>query len=595
MRVADSMWLLGEKTAQGLSYTAAARRGQAPLRLFIAILLAIGFRTQLDYAWLWIWLGAYVCAQLIELWAFWPFREDQTCTPPRWRVGAAVFSAFLLAAVFGAIAVPLWLVPGSLGPAGAVLLLAGGILNVLSLSRGSPLAFMAGTVPYAAYLLSAPLIDRALRGSDPFSLPFITAEVLFLVAAVLVFCAAERLTEAQTRTHADLEARRAGAEADAEAKSTFAAMVSHELRTPLSAILAAAGEIQRRSTEPEVRERAGLIAQGGRMMRTLLDDLLDLSKLEAGRMRVETMPFDLQLLIEDIALFWSAEAHRKGLNLFLKGAETLPLRAEGDPMRLRQIFNNLLSNAVKFTDVGSVRLEVAAHEAPGGRLVFRACVVDTGRGVREDRAARIFQPFDQGDLSIARTHGGTGLGLAISRELARLMGGDLTVESRPAQGSRFTVLATLGTASAATAEPGVLLVAPPAVAARVLVVDDHEMGRRALSLLLGPLGAAITVCDGARAALQTLAAERFDLVLMDVTMAEMNGLDACRALRAAPGPNRTTPVLAVTGLTEAKDIDACLAAGMNGWVAKPVDARQLYDAVENALTFQEEAAASAAA
>ena len=240
------MALLDDKTAQGLTYTAEARRAQAPLRLFIAVVLAIGFRSQFNNIALWVWLSVYVAAQVLEIWALWPFRTDR---PPPGRIRAAVGigSIFLLAAVFGAIAVPLWLVPGALGPAGSVLLLAGSILNVLSLSRGSPLAFMAGAVPYAAYLMSAPLIDRALRGSDPFSGPFILAELLFLVAAVLVFRAAERLAETQSRVHAELDARRVGAEADAQARSAFAAMVSHELRTPLSAILAAAGEIQRRA------------------------------------------------------------------------------------------------------------------------------------------------------------------------------------------------------------------------------------------------------------------------------------------------------------------------------------------------------------
>jgi signal transduction histidine kinase/ActR/RegA family two-component response regulator len=591
--------MLSDRTAQGLVHTAVARRGQAPMRLFLAVVLAISFRAQLDNAWLWAWLGAYVVAQLFEVWALWPYRPEAPLPRP-WRTAVAIGAIFVLAAVFGAITIPLWLVPGSLGPAGAVLLLAGSILNVLSLSRGSSLAFMAATVPYAAYLMSAPLIDRALRGSDPFSTPFLLAELLFLVAAVLVYRAAERLAEAQDKAVAELDARAAGAEAHSEAKSTFAAMVSHELRTPLSAILAAAGEIQRRAAEPEVRERAALIGQGGRMMRALLDDLLDLSKLEAGRMRVETIPFDLQLLVEDIALFWSSEAQRRGLTLTLHGAETLPLRAEGDPMRLRQILNNLLSNAVKFTDRGGVRIEVAHHEAPGGRLVLRACVADTGRGVDADRLARIFTPFDQGDVSVARTHGGSGLGLAISRELARLMGGDLSVESQIGEGSRFTLLASLGfesrglAPSPAPAPVAVPPPAPPALRARVLVVDDHEMGRRALAMLLDPLGAEVAVAPSGAVALEMLGQQAFDLVLMDVTMADMDGLEACRRLRAGPGPNQHAPVLAVTGLTAEKDIAACRAAGMNGWVAKPIDARQLYDAIESALTG-EAAAASAAA
>jgi signal transduction histidine kinase/ActR/RegA family two-component response regulator len=579
------MALTSEKIAQGLIYTAVGRRAQAPMRLFVAILLAVSFRGQFENQWLWAWLTAYVATQLFEFWALLPFRSERP-TPPTWRSWTAVASIFLLAAAFGAIAIPLWLVPGSLGPAGAVLLLAGSILNVLSLSRGSPLAFMAGAIPYGAYLMSAPLIDRALRGSDPFSLPFILAEVLFLVAAVLVFNAAERLAAAQVKATEELEARRAGAEAAAEAKSAFVATVSHELRTPLAGILAAAGDLQRRAIEPELRGRAAMVIQGGRMMHAILDDLLDLSKLEAGRMRVENAPFNPRLMIEDAAQFWSSEAERKGLSLTLDGAERLPAWVEGDPLRLRQILNNLLSNAVKFTDAGGVRIEVEARDN-GGRIVFSVAVVDTGVGLTPDRLALLFEPFEQGDVAIARTHGGTGLGLAISRQLARLMGGDLVADGTPGRGSRFSFTVVLGRACAPEAANAPDAPPPGAAAPRILVIDDHEIGRRALSLLLEPLGAVVAQAAGAEAALAMLAMETFDLVLSDVTMEGVDGLEFCRRLRAAPGPNRATSVLAVTGRTEARDVEACLAAGMTGWVAKPIEPRQLYQAIEAALSGAE--------
>ena len=589
------MALTSEKIAQGLIYTAVSRRAQAPLRLFVAILLAVSFRGQFDYVWLWAWLALYVATQLFEIWALWPFRAE-AATPPAWRSWAAVVSIFLLAASFGAIALPLWLVPGSLGPAGAVLLLAGSILNVLSLSRGSPLAFMAGAIPYGAYLMSAPLIDRALHGSDPFSLPFILAEVLFLVAAVLVFNAAERLAAAQVKANEELEARRAGAEAAVEAKSAFVAMVSHELRTPLAGILAAAGDLSRRAPDPAMRDRAAMVMQGGRMMRAILDDLLDLSKLEAGRMKVEVARFEPRLMMRDVAQFWSGEAERKGLTLALEGADRLPAWADGDPLRLRQILNNLLSNAVKFTEIGGVRIEVSAHEA-GDKTLLNVAVIDTGVGLTPERLAKLFEPFEQGDVSVARTHGGTGLGLAISRQLARLMGGDLVADGRPGQGSRFAFTAVLGRAEApeAARAPAATL-APPSssTAPRILVLDDHEIGRRTLTLLLEPLGAVVAQAANSEAALATLSTQSFDLVLSDVTMQGVDGLEFCRRLRGEPGLNRDTPVLAVTGRTDRSDLEACLAAGMTGLVAKPVEPRQLYEAIESALSGVDEAEEAAA-
>ena len=580
------MGLTSEKIAQGLIYTAVGRRAQAPLRLFVAILLAVSFRNQLENHWLWGWLGAYVVTQVFELWALWPFRPDQP-RPPAWRSWTAVASIFLLAAAFGAIALPLWLVPGSLGPAGAVLLLAGSILNVLSLSRGSPLAFMAGAIPYGAYLMSAPLIDRALRGADPFSLPFILAELLFLVAAVLVYTAAERLAAAQTRATEELEARRAGAEAAARAKSGFVAMVSHELRTPLAGILAAAADLQRRVTEPDLRHRAAMVLDGGRMMHALLDDLLDLSKLEAGRMRVEAVPFDPRMMLQNVALFWATEAERKGLTLRVEGAERLPDWAEGDPLRLRQILNNLLSNAVKFTQSGSIRIEADSREVVG-RILLSIAVVDTGVGLSAERLAMLFQPFEQGDASVARTHGGTGLGLAISRQLARLMGGDLVADGKLGRGCRFAFTAALRPAARTAPLPEAAPPPPGPSSPRILVIDDHRIGRQTLTLLLEPLGAVVSAAGGAEQALALLAKQPFDLVLTDVTMPGMDGLECCRRLRAEPGPNQTTPVLAVTGRTEPADIQACLAAGINGCIAKPIDAGELYRAIEAALSATEE-------
>jgi CheY-like chemotaxis protein/anti-sigma regulatory factor (Ser/Thr protein kinase) len=336
-----------------------------------------------------------------------------------------------------------------------------------------------------------------------------------------------------------------------------------------------------------------MVMQSARMMRAILDDLLDLSKLEAGRMRVEIAPFEPGPMIEEAAQFWSSEAERKGLSLSLEGADRLPDWAEGDPLRLRQILNNLLSNAVKFTDSGGVRIEVDSRES-GGRIVFGVAVVDTGIGLSPDRLDKLFEPFEQGDVSVARTHGGTGLGLAISRQLARLMGGDLVADGAPGKGCRFSLTVVLGravrpeVANAAAAPP------PGPASPHILIVDDHEIGRQALGLLLEPLGAVVAQAASAETALALLAVESFDLVLSDVTMQGVDGLEFCRRLRAAPGPNRETPVLAVTGRTEPRDLEACLAAGMTGLVAKPVEPRQLYQAIEAALSDELEAEEAAA-
>ncbi len=228
-------------------------------------------------------------------------------------------------------------------------------------------------------------------------------------------------------------------------------------------------------------------------------------------------------------------------------------------------------------------------------MVLNVAVVDTGVGLSAERLAKLFQPFEQGDVSVARTHGGTGLGLAISRELARLMGGDLTGDGQPGQGSRFVFTAVLGQARGAPeAANAPSAPAPDAPAARILVIDDHAIGRRALGLLLGPLGASVAEAASAEAALAMLSAQAFDLVLTDVVMEGVDGLEFCRRLRSQPGLNRHTPVLAVTGRTEPRDLDACRAAGMTGLVAKPVEPRQLYQAIEAALSASDAAQDAAA-
>jgi signal transduction histidine kinase/ActR/RegA family two-component response regulator len=578
--------LLTAKDSEALAHPAEARRGQAPLRLFMALVLAIGFRVQLDDPLLWGWLSAYLAAEVFELWALWPFRLDKPA-PPTWRAGVGVFSMFTMAAAFGAIALPLWLAPGSLGPAGSVLLLAGSILNVLIMSRRSPLAFIAGVLPYVAYLMSAPLIDRAARGADPFSLPFLLAELLFLCAALMIYSAAERMADNEARQHAELDARRDKAEAEVSAKSAFIATVSHELRTPLTAILAASTDLQRQESALS-RERGVMIADAARMMRALLDDLLDLTKLEARRMRVESVAFDPRRLMRDVLGFWNIEAQRKGLFLALTGEADLPLAAHGDPLRLRQILNNLISNAVKFTDRGGVTLEVEASDAPGGATFLSVTVADTGPGLTDEQLSRLFTPFDQTDDSIARTHGGTGLGLAISRELARLMGGDLTAANGPRGGARFTFQVRLQRAAAPTPAPrrevAAANISPGVRPPRILVVDDHPIGRKAMTVLLDPLGAQVSEAESGEAALDALSVERFDLVLMDLTMAGIGGHEAARRLRSRPGPNRGVPMLAVSGLTGRDDVATCLAAGMNGCVAKPLEPAALYAAIERVLT-----------
>jgi CheY-like chemotaxis protein/anti-sigma regulatory factor (Ser/Thr protein kinase) len=293
-------------------------------------------------------------------------------------------------------------------------------------------------------------------------------------------------------------------------------------------------------------------------------------------MGAEAVDFDLRRLTLETVRFWAPEARRKALAFRLEGSKRLPAWVNSDPTRLRQILNNLLSNALKFTDTGSITLSVAVH---GERLALT--VSDTGPGMGPDQLGRLFTAYGQASDSIARTHGGTGLGLQISRELARLMGGDITVASAPGEGAAFTIDLPLR-----RAEPVVVLAEASGASEglRVLIADDHEINRRAFSLILEPVCAVVALAEDGRQALDILAHEPFDLVLMDLNMPRLNGMQATRALRALPGPNQIVPVIALSASVSPTEQQACLAAGMNAFVMKPVEAQELFRAIEAVLT-----------
>jgi len=299
-------------------------------------------------------------------------------------------------------------------------------------------------------------------------------------------------------------------------------------------------------------------------------------------MTVEETSFDARALAADAARFWAAEARRKGLSFRLQGSTQLPGCLVGDPTRLRQILNNLFSNALKFTASGGVTLSFAQL---GDELEF--AIADTGTGMSRDQLGRLFTPFAQADDSIARTHGGTGLGLSISRDLAELMGGRLDVDSRPGEGSTFRLRLPLRRAADVAPAPKAVLeaanetVAMPAI--RVLEVDDHEINRRAVALILEGIGAEVALAASGAEALELLAAEPFDVVLMDLNMPGMDGCEATRRLRTRAGPNRATPVIALTASTGDDEIAACRAAGMAGWVCKPIEPALLFAEIQSVL------------
>jgi len=386
------------------------------------------------------------------------------------------------------------------------------------------------------------------------------------------------------RLELELDTARARAEAAAKAKSSFLANMSHEIRTPMNGVLGFADLLLHGDVSDEQRRHAQLIVDSGKAMMRLLNDILDLSKIEAGQMQVSPEPIDLRHALRNCVKLIQPAASQKDLPLQVNIDDTLPECVLLDGLRLRQITLNLLGNAVKFTQTGRVSLRAGGVEGSDGKA-FEVVVEDTGIGISPDRQAAVFEQFTQAEQSTARRFGGTGLGLAISKQLATLMGGSLDLTSREGVGTTFTlrlplIEATSDKGEASGARVGVS--APRSL--RVLLAEDHDVNQELMKAMLAQLGhRSIVVGDGLQALQAAVEADRgeepIDVLLMDVQMPVMDGLEAARKIRAAGISAGRLPILALTANAYADDVAACLQAGMQAHVAKPVQLADLSEAI----------------
>ncbi len=523
-----------------------------------------------------VWWGSTI------LWAGWARTQFENWVSRRQGAGFAAFPLVgLLSAIFWAAAPALaW---GSGHPFGrplALLFLAIGYQLTFTQIGREPRKAMVITLPYSVV---AVWIGATLWGTPAFPAYLVGMPVLYsglAFSAYFAWGAHQKVLEheaEQERLIRELESARNLAEAANQAKSAFMGMISHELRTPMNGVLGAAQLLQQQSLGPQEAELVHVIRDSGDALLCLLNDLLDLSKIEAERMTVEMVEVDLPNLLDRVTRVWRIRADQKELSYAVSVDPSVPTAILSDPTRLAQIIHNLLSNAVKFTAEGEVGVVVRAEPLSDTAVTIRLEVSDTGPGMSSESAARLFQPFTQLDLSTTRKFGGTGLGLSISRALARLLGGDLEVRSAPGEGSVFSLCFPAEIVHREAAEP--LVESPETWDAcpprKVLVVEDHPVNRMLLRTFLQGCGHTVVIAEDGALGLAAAQIEAFDLILMDVNMPVMDGLTATRALRSRPGPNRGTPLAVLSASARSEDHQAGLDAGADMYLDKPVDFQAL--------------------
>ena len=497
------------------------------------------------------------------------------------RAGPLLYGASLLTyAVAGFPAWHMWTHAGELGIAAATMFLSGMLVQLVVSSLGARRLFWISAAPLIGYLVLIPLFAFG-RERLPEGLAASGCAVMLISYLAVLWRGQQAALDAIHTARRQAVSLQREAEAASQAKTDFLATMSHELRTPMNAVLGAADLLGRTALTEEQRGHVAMLADGGEILMQVLNDVLDLAKIEAGKLDIDPLNADVHDFVRRCTALWSPRAQDKGLTFHKIIAPGTPQFAVVDTTRTGQIVFNLISNALKFTETGGVTLSMAAEPTGPDTFDLVLSVADTGIGMPAEVQSRLFTAFEQADGSTSRRFGGTGLGLSISQKLAQMMGGSISAESVEGQGSTFVVRLPCSAGEAIEAvDPAALADGEgPGVAVRILVAEDNPSNQRVIELFLRPIGADVTIVGDGQQALEALDSAPFDLVLMDMQMPVMDGLEATRRLRAGGGLNSRIPVLALTANVMEAHRKACSEAGMNGHIAKPIDARLLLTAV----------------
>ncbi|HVZ28903.1 MAG TPA: ATP-binding protein [Asticcacaulis sp.] len=513
------------------------------------------------------WLAVYCAAQAVDYALFLAVLRDK----PQVREWHLLTSLVANVLIFSSITAYNWFFGGGAGKMFAAISICCSLINAVLTMYYRKQYLYASLIPHAAYLLGLPIITLALS-SGAEVLPMAVVIVSIVTYLVYLMTAVRTLNDSMVNLQqaGDVahDAQVAAENANA-AKSNFLAVITHEIRTPMNAVVSAVTLLRKTPLNETQKAHLSMLGDASEVLLGLLNDVLDLSKIEAGKMTFERSPIDLADMLHNLEALFLPQAREKGLEIKTVVARDLDSHVVSDPLRLRQILFNLVSNAVKFTAKGSVWLRVRQVD---GQIIF--AVEDEGVGIAAEDIERIFSSFEQGEAATTRRFGGTGLGLAISRKLARLMGGDITVRSQVGRGSCFYLSLPYEVARRLP-EPEIVLEsvveASEEAAMHVLIVDDHEVNRRIVSLFLEPMGWAWTMADNGEAAIELCHQRKFDVILMDMQMPGIDGITATRNIRSERGPNQLTPIIALTANAMDYHKKAWAEVGVYDFLTKPIE------------------------
>ncbi len=562
--------LVGESRAEGLKS-----------RMGLAAFIGTTAWVYAPSIWPAVWFFVMSLGQIADYYIFLPYRRDPT--NPRsmvYRVFTCVF-VFLNTALYAGITLYIWRSGDETGRLFAILQACGGLLHVTLYMHQQRALLFAALAAHTCYLLGLPMTMALSAG--PLSL------FVFLVGCLLYISHMAIEVANSNRANQALKAATLAAEKANAAKTDFLATISHEIRTPMNAVMAAVQLLDRTDPTPEQAAHIKMMSQASEVLMGLLNDVLDLSRIEAGKMSLDPTDLELRPALEALISLWQPQAAAKACQLVLTVAPDVPDILHVDSLRLRQILFNLLSNAVKFTEEGQISLNVGPSNARslGAHRGLYFEVVDTGCGISDEVLGRLFGSFEQADAGTTRQHGGSGLGLAISRRLAENMGGSLTVQSRLGEGSTFRLdlplrrgraMNSLGRELRRTKwrqdedDGGEI---PSANALKILLAEDHVVNRHIIEQLLSPLGCDLTMVSDGVQAVAAASTARYDLIMLDMQMPHMDGLAAARAIRDQPGPNRLSPMLAITANALDQHRAEWARLGVEAYITKPLNAELL--------------------